>query len=172
MITFFIYKSMYAPQEADMYLAQFRKQMLETKNAEDRAKIAIACPTPEKFGQVTKLSEEKVNAIKAFAKKHKIPWQVVVMTFGIDLHTKVHLVIGYGFPSYVKAFLRRANIPTCDIADEANFEEIKNATFCETPMDLAKKIVRAMPNRVSTEVLEYNDESKSYHFVEKAIASL
>lgn len=158
---------MYIPQEIDTYLAQFRKQMLETENADDRAKIAIACETPEKFCKVCRLDVEKADALKQFAKKQKVPWQIVVMTFGMTLQNKTHFVIGYKFPQYIKAFLKRVDIPVFDVADPDKYAELKNSVFCETPMALAKDICHAYKRQLHSDYLAYNTNTNSYQFIDK-----
>lgn len=170
MVDYFIYRDGMVPKTPDVYMAQFREQLYKSAVAEDRAKLAIACPNPEAFVKICKMPAGVATAISNFAKKQKVPWNVVIMAFGTDLHSKAHFVVGYNFPRYIKAFLKRVDIPIFDLAVPENLDKMKETLFCETPLELVKKIVYGKPHKYHSETIVYDKKKEDFVFKDELIS--
>lgn len=163
MISFFTCRQPYTPQEADMYLAQWRKQMYDTKNVEDREQIGYLCSSKNRLTKFCDMTDQQQKAFLNFAKKHKVPWQFIVMVFGTDLQTKVNLVVGYNIPSYMKSFLRRIDVPVADLVNSEMQELIKNNIFCESPMEFARQVIRKNSRNGTSEHLAYDHDKNKFY---------
>lgn len=167
MISFFVYKPPYIPQEADMYLAQYREQMHKEADIDDRMSLGCICKTTDRMKRVCDITDDQVKALITFAKKQKVPWQLVLMVFGDNLKTKVNLVVGYNLPTYTKAFLRRASIPVLDLVNPESESDMKEALCGDSVMDFTKWIMRTIPDKGHSETLVYDEEQKIYKFEDK-----
>ena len=166
MISFFTYRPPYMPQEVDMYLSQWRKQMYDTKNVTDREDLGFLCSSRKRLAKFCDMTEEQQKAFLSFAKKQKVPWQFLVMVFNTDLQSKVHLVVGYNIPSYMLAFLRRVDIPVADLTDESIKELLKNNIFCESPMEFARYVVQKHSRNPNAEHLAYDSEKNQFYLTQ------
>ena len=170
MISFYTYRGNYLPRTPEILLAEFRNQIVQTVG-EDRESLAIACSTPDKFGKICNLTNDQVSVLVKFAKNQKVAWQIVLMTLGSDLQTKVDVVLGYDFPRYIKSFLLRLNIPTFDLAEPDNQELAKKALLTRedgiTPDKLVEHIIQSKPRRFTSDVVKYDQKNNKFYFEEK-----
>lgn len=175
MISFYTYRGSFLPRTPEILLAEFRNQLVTSGVADDRASLAIACSTTDKFGRICNLSNDQVSALVRFAKNQKVAWQIVLMTFGSDLQTKTDLVIGYDFPRYIKSLLFRLNIPCFDLIKPENQEMVRKAVLHEkneegeeyTPAKLVEYIITSKPYVSTSETMEYSQKENKYVFTKK-----
>ena len=175
MISFYTYRGSFLPRLPEILLAELRNQLVISGAADDRASLAIACSTPDKFGRICNLTNDQVKALVHFAKNQKIAWQLVLMTLGSDLQTKTDVVFGYNFPRYIKAFLTRLAIPYFDLLIPENQDMAKKAVFHNkneegeeyTPAKLMEYIITSKPRIFTSDIMEYSQKDNKYLFKKK-----